>query len=116
MNRNGTSGGRQASAGMGAADPNPWAFTLDEMGYDNTSAGIGKNHIRNAHMITDRPVITMSSKELRSPIRIEVKSAAEAAQREKMSSISGNVIEETIKYVFAANCCAATKGKKNSFT
>lgn len=62
-------------------------------------------------------MFTVNTKELTSPVREIKKSAVEAAQRNKMRSVSRNLVEEIICDVFDTGYCADAEGvKKLSFS
>lgn len=89
-------------------------FTLDEIAHDDKLVGIDEEQSRKTSIRTYSPVITLSGEKLRYLIQLEVKSALEPAQREEVGSMSRNLVEETIRDVFATGSCVATEDIGNS--
>lgn len=84
------------------------------MTHDDKCSDINEDRTRKTSVRTTSPFSKRSREELRSLFQVEVKSSVEAAQREKMKSMSRNLIEENIWDVFATNHCTATEGIKRS--
>lgn len=88
MNSAATTTGRHAYAAPGAADPNAWANTLNEMAHNDKFTGISEDRSHYIPSSEDPPVFRINGEELRSLIQVEVKSTVKAAQSEEMGSMS----------------------------
>lgn len=115
MSRGTASTGRHTKSATGAANPNVWENTLNDMAEDFKHAERSKAWIHTMHLRTDFSVIRINRVKLRSPIQVEEYPDVEIAQREKMLSMSRNLVDETFCDDFTPGFCAAIDRKKNSF-
>lgn len=82
---------------------------------DDRHGGDSENKVRDpSAKKKDFPVVKINKEELRSLILVEVQTAEETAQRERMRSRSRTLVEATICDVFTTGYCVATGGSKNS--
>lgn len=88
--------GRRTNSAADAAEPYPWASTLDEMTHDDMHVDNREDQIRNTFVRTVFHVIKISREKLRSLIQMEVKPAVETAQGEKMRRMARNLPKVTV--------------------
>lgn len=110
-----TTADRSTNAATGAEDSSVWKFRLDEMVHGSELSGISGDQSHKTSMRTDFLVIMLRRENLRSLIQIELLSAIEVTQREKMRNMSRNNVQEIVRDVFSTGNCVAIEDIENFF-
>lgn len=113
MNHSVATSDRHVDSSTGAKDLDACAPTLDQMAHHNKNAGSSEKRTDNTFMRSDSLVNTYCRKKLRSLIQPKVISTTSATQREKLRSVSHNMVKKFIGSVSTKSCFTATKSQKN---